>query len=138
MVKCRGKLKVNDMSRSKKSRSLKRVTGGNKKTGSKERMKLENKQRKAKKKEENPRKVVRQRSVYQQHLDSNSSVKTQHAGKKAETKSAPVKESKLKILAPANESIEEEPVIALDTAPQESTESSLWDQLEAPQNNDIF
>ena len=125
------------MSRSKKSRSLKRVTGGNKKTGSKERMKLETKQRKAKKKAENPRKVTRQRSVYQQHMDQSNQVEVLHVSKKVNTGNAKIIESKLKA-APAFTKAEVEPVQTIESAPQEQTEDSLWEQLEAPKNNDIF
>ncbi|WP_396586276.1 hypothetical protein [Bermanella sp. R86510] len=114
------------MSRKKKTRSLKRVTGGIK-TGSKERMKLENKQRKAKKKAANPRKVERPRSVYQRFLDENNLVEPQHMAKKP----APVKAEKAK-----QEDVqvqEQQKTSYNDEAPQ-----NLWDQLERPKQSDTF
>lgn len=109
------------MSRLKKSRSLKRVTGGVK-TGSKERTKLENKQRKAKQKAANPVKQNRQRSVYQKFLDENDVVEKQQPAKAKPTKEAEVIET-----------------LAVEKAhePAEQTES-LWDQLEKPQDNNTF
>lgn len=111
------------MSRVKKSRSLKRVTGGVK-TGTKERTKLERKQRKAKQQAANPVKKNRQRSVYQRFLDENNLVETQHAAKpKAQTQSAqePVFE-------------QEQPRVSQKPVEKES----LWDQLEKPKNTDTF
>lgn len=107
------------MSRVKKSRSLKRVTGGVK-TGSKERTKLENKQRKAKHKAANPFKANRQRSVYQKFVDDNGIVEKQHVAK-------PVKVEEIAAPSPVQKAYE----------PKEKTES-LWDQLEKPTNNDTF
>lgn len=109
------------MSRVKKSRSLKRVTGGVK-TGSKERTKLENKQRKAKKKAALPSKTGRQRSVYQKFLDDNNLIEKQHVSK-------PVKDMSV-------ETIE----VAAPSKPERIIERSenLWDQLEKPTSNDIF
>lgn len=109
------------MSRVKKSRSLKRVTGGVK-TGSKERTKLENKQRKAKKKSAQPSKTGRQRSVYQKFLDDNNLIEKQHVSK-------PVK--------PVIEVTTEETVTAKPERTRERSEN-LWDQLEKPTSNDIF
>lgn len=117
------------MSRLKKSRSLKRVTGGVK-TGSKERTKLENKQRKAKQKAANPMKGNRQRSVYQKFLDENEIVEKQHAAKPTAVKEvATVIKAKTK----ANTNTVEHKSVE----PTENTES-LWDQLEKPTNNDTF
>lgn len=110
------------MSRTKKSRSLKRVTGGVK-TGSKERTKLENKQRKAKKKANNAvKKPSRQRSVYQKFLDDNNLVEQQHVNKPQ---------------APEviEEVIEEEVV---EEPSKKSDKDDIWEQLENPNNNDIF
>ena len=111
------------MSRTKKSRSLKRVTGGVK-TGSKERTKLENKQRKAKKKASSTsKKPSRQKSVYQKFLDENDLVEQQHVSKPApvEAEEAP---------------LQEEPEME---APRKSASDDMWEQLENPdKNNDIF
>ncbi len=123
------------MSRKKKSRSLKNNHSGVK-TGTKERMKLETKQRKAAKKAANPRKVSRQRSVYQQHMDQSGQVEAQHVEARSPTAQPPVKApvksftEKAKTPAPslAREQIIEKPAEPVD----------LWDQLESPQNNDIF
>lgn len=110
------------MSRQKKSRSLKRVTGGVK-TGTKEKMKLVNKARKAQKKADNPRKINRQRSVYQKLLDEKGLVETQHVQKTAPaTTIEPVSKPKQ------------------DTTPKapEKKKDDLWSQLEQPTGNDIF
>jgi len=124
------------MSRRKKSRSLKNNHSGVK-TGSKERMKIETKQRKAAKKAANPRKVTRQRSVYQQHMDNSGLVEAQHVDAPKPSQSQPmvkklsahqlqqVAETKA---SPVVEAIVEPEVQAVD----------LWDQLESPQNADIF
>ena len=109
------------MSRLKKSRSLKRVTGGVK-TGSKERTKLENKQRKAKQKAANPMKSNRQRSVYQKFIDENGIVEKQHAPKAAKVQ----------------EIVTEAKIIERTVHQPTETTESLWDQLEKPQNNDTF
>ena len=144
MLECAAELKVLNMSRLKKSRSLKRVTGGVK-TGSKERTKLENKQRKAKKKAANPRKSNRQRSVYQQFLDDNNGVEPQHAQQApaAAIISKPAKAAPA-AKAPIAKTLSEKPK-ALKTETIESSEPSaastdedLWAQLENPTNNDTF
>ncbi len=140
------------MSRSKKTRSLKSNHGGLK-TGSKERTKLESKQRKASKKLANPRKVTRQRSVYQQHLDSNNLVEDQH-GKKAKLQIESTDNTHS--VAPQNNVAKpskhtsrfEKPSLITtenqknNTAPNvidsQPSEADLWDQLEQPQENDIF
>jgi len=109
------------MSRVKKSRSLKRVTGGVK-TGTKERTKLERKQRKAKQKAANPVKKNRQRSVYQQFLDDNNLIEKQHVDKPTQE---PV----------VNDSTEQSETKSYSQAPKKE---SLWDQLEKPQNTDTF
>ncbi len=120
------------MSRSKKSRSLKRNHSGFK-TGSKERTKLESKQRKAKKKLANPRAVTRQRSVYQQHLDNSGLVEAQHVDlKTTTTKSVPV----AKLLSPEKTKLKPAPIEVTES--EEPQKVSLWDQLESPQNNDTF
>jgi len=118
------------MSRVKKSRSLKRVTGGVK-TGSKERTKLENKQRKAKQKAANPVKTNRQRSVYQKFLDENAQVDKQHANKAVKTQEAPKVANTPVAVAPKNVTTKEEPQA-------QQTSDSLWDQLEQPTNNNTF
>jgi len=110
------------MSRVKKSRSLKRVTGGVK-TGTKERTKLERKQRKAKQKAANPVKKTRQRSVYQQFLDDNNLVETQHVSKPAK---------------PAVEAQNNTPEPSNFAQPETNKKESLWDQLENPKNSDTF
>lgn len=109
------------MSRLRKSRSLKRVTGGVK-TGSKERTKLENKQRKAKQKAANPVKSNRQRSVYQRYLDENELVEKQHVTITKTANAPAVKTEDVK--RPVYQAKEEN--------------ESLWDQLEKPTNNDTF
>lgn len=118
------------MSRLKKSRSLKRVTGGVK-TGSKERTKLENKQRKAKKKADNPRKNNRQRSVYQKFLDDNNMVEKQHVQK---TVSQPEELQESVILETEAKS---DYASKRDTDRQDK-DSDLWSQLENPNQNDTF
>ena len=114
------------MSRVKKSRSLKRITGGQK-TGSKERMKLETKQRKAKKKAANPRVVVRQRSIYQKLEDE----KKASAGQKS-----PVKKLSPIFQAPAFEPELKKIEIAAEI--ETENEDNLWDMLEQPQNTNTF
>ena len=110
------------MSRVKKSRSMKRVTGGVK-TGSKERTKLERKRRKETKKAANPRKSSRQKSVYQRYLDDNGIVDTAHATKP----SAPaVEEQAINPSAP----------VAAPEKPEK--EESLWDMLEKPAKQDTY
>ena len=126
------------MSRLKKSRSLKRVTGGVK-TGSKERTKLESKQRKAKKKADNPRKSNRQRSVYQKFLDDNNMVEKQHVQKPA-TQSEEVQED-LVIEAEAQSEYVSSPLTdTKDSADAKAKDSDkdLWSQLENPNQNDTF
>ena len=115
------------MSRVKKSRSLKRVTGGVK-TGSKERTKLENKQRKAKKKAANPaKKSGRQRSVYQKFLDDNGLIEQQHVAKPE----APEESN----LPPEEETPPQE--VQKSTA-RPNQEEDMWEQLENPGKNDIY
>lgn len=109
------------MSRVKKSRSMKRVTGGVK-TGSKERTKLERKRRKDAKKVANPRKQSRQKSVYQRYIDDKGIVDQTHAAKPV---SEPV-EAPLEETAPAVET--EKP----------KKEENLWDMLEKPASKDTF
>lgn len=110
------------MSRVKKSRSLKRVSGGVK-TGTKERTKLERKQRKAKQKAANPVKKTRQRSVYQQFLDDNNLTEQQHVAKPSEPVTESVKDNQQDLPKPESKQPKNE---------------SLWDQLEKPQNSDTF
>ncbi len=123
------------MSRVKKSRSLKRVTGGVK-TGSKERTKLENKQRKAKQKAAKPFKPTRQRSVYQQFMDENNLVEKQQANNSVKSansnQQAPVK----KALKPKKEAVA--PVQQQVAIKSQENANDLWDQLEQPTNNDTF
>lgn len=112
------------MSRIKKSRSMKRVTGGVK-TGSKERTKLEKKQRKAAKSKHAQDK--RQKSVYQKFLDDNNLVEQQHVQKQPNpSEDLPEIDSDL-------EETEEQHERAREEKPQ-----SLWEQLERPQNKDTF
>ncbi len=123
------------MSRRKKSRSLKNNHSGVK-TGSKERMKIETKQRKAAKKAANPRKVTRQRSVYQQHMDNSGQVEDQHVNAPKPAQSLPAvkkfaisqQKAPKPMVSPVIETPVEKEVQAVD----------LWDQLESPQNADIF
>lgn len=123
------------MSRVKKSRSLKRVTGGVK-TGSKERTKLENKQRKAKQKAAKPFKPTRQRSVYQQFMDENNLVEKQQANNSVKSansnQQAPVK----KAFKPKKEAVA--PVQQQVAIKSQENANDLWDQLEQPTNNDTF
>ena len=123
------------MSRVKKSRSLKRVTGGVK-TGSKERTKLEHKQRKAKQKAAKPFKPTRQRSVYQQFMDENNLVEKQQANNSVKSansnQQAPVK----KALKPKKEAVA--PVQQQVAIKSQENANDLWDQLEQPTNNDTF
>jgi hypothetical protein len=133
------------MSRRKKSRSLKNNHSGLK-TGSKERMKIESKQRKAAKKEANPRKVNRQRSVYQQQLDKSGHVESQHVGAKAPTAIQAVIKKTLptsidSMPATAIKRSKPKPAPVLTPAPQETetlVSEDPWDLLESPQNKDIF
>lgn len=112
------------MSRVKKSRSLKRVTGGVK-TGTKERTKIERKRRKDAKKAANPRKNSRQKSVYQRYLDDNGIVDQSHAEKAASTPE------------PNQQTME---AVKSQPAPKEKSEKedSLWDMLEKPTQHDTF
>lgn len=124
------------MSRNKKSRSLKRVTGGVK-TGSKERTKLENKQNKARKKASSMTgKVKRQRSVYQKMLDENASTKQDQPKKAAPKPDQEVVEPEVTEAAaptPIKESAKED---TLETP--EQSDDDLWDQLENPGETDTF
>lgn len=123
------------MSRVKKSRSLKRVSGGTK-TGTKERMKLETKQRKAKKKAANPRLVVRQRSVFQKLEDE----KKTPIGQKASVKKA----NPTLLQAPITpdflvQTLTLKPEIKIIEIETETySEEDLWDQLEQPKNSNTF
>lgn len=107
------------MTRRKKTRSLKSVTGGVK-TGTKERTKQERKQRKEAKKAANPRKDTRKRSVYQKYLDENGIVDRSHA--------APQPSKRTEAVEPA----QTEPV---KQEKPKSTEENLWDMLENPNNH---
>lgn len=122
------------MSRSKKSRSLKRVTGGVK-TGSKERTKLENKQRKAKKKADNPRKDSRQRSVYQRFLDDNNMVEKQHVQKPVAQPEEIQENVVLETVEQSEYSSNRD--TRSDQKPQDG-DKDLWSQLENPNQNDTF
>lgn len=123
------------MSRNKKSRSLKRVTGGVK-TGSKERTKLENKQNKARKKANSKTsKPQRQRSVYQKMLDDKQPEGATKEPKKTQAiaTSETEQQNALEPIEPT--SIEK---AALDTSietPETTSEDDLWDQLENPDNS---
>jgi len=124
------------MSRRKKSRSLKNNHSGVK-TGSKERMKLETKQRKAAKKAANPRKVTRQRSVYQQLMDKNGQVETQHVNALKPSQDQPaVKKLIISQQKPAPKPMAS-PIKETPVEPEVQAED-LWGQLESPQNADIF
>lgn len=118
------------MSRVKKSRSLKRVTGGQK-TGSKERMKLETKQRKAKKKAANPRAVVRQRSVFQKLEDEKKALLA---------KGTQPQKIKATPLAPASAVTPQLEIKKIEIVADIETdnEDNLWDMLEQPQNTNTF
>ena len=111
------------MSRSKKSRSLKRVNGGVK-TGTKERTKIERKRRKEAKKEANPRKNTRQKSQYQKFLDENNLVEKQHVAKPA--------------TQPEVKETQAEPVRETPKVRREPKEENLWDMLEKPNQTDTF
>jgi len=124
------------MSRRKKSRSLKNNHSGVK-TGSKERMKLETKQRKAAKKAANPRKVTRQRSVYQQLMDKNGQVEAQHVNALKPSQDQPaVKKLIISQQKPAPKPMAS-PIKETPVEPEVQAED-LWGQLESPQNADIF
>ncbi len=126
------------MSRKKKSRSLKNNHSGVK-TGSKERMKIETKQRKAAKKAANPRKVTRQRSVYQQHMDNSGLVEGQHVDAPKPSQIQPVK--KMVVASPmkaARKPLAKPAFVPEPTVESEVQPKDLWDQLESPQNSDIF
>lgn len=103
---------------------MKRVTGGVK-TGSKERTKLEKKQRKAAKSKHVNTK--RQKSVYQRFLDDNNLIEQQHVQKH------PVGDKAIE----ATEADLEEDFEETEYTREEKPES-LWDQLERPQNKDTF
>ncbi|EAT13288.1 hypothetical protein HF888_07325 [Bermanella marisrubri] len=113
------------MSRKKKARSIKRIAGI--KTGTKERTKLENKQRKERKKAASKAKPTRQRSIFQQFLDKTQTVDPEFSGQpqkpRAEEEAVAV----------------EQPVATEhDRQADEPKEQSLWDQLERPKNTDTF
>ena len=120
------------MSRNKKSRSLKRVTGGVK-TGSKERTKLENKQNKARKKANSKTsKPQRQRSVYQKMLDDKQPEGTANTTKKPDIKTPQETEEIMTPESMETASTEEE---TLNTSNESISEDELWDQLENPDNS---
>ena len=104
--------------------------------GSKERTKLENKQRKAKQKAAKPFKPTRQRSVYQQFMDENNLVEKQQANNSVKSansnQQAPVK----KALKPKKEAVA--PVKQQVAIKSQENANDLWDQLEQPTNNDTF
>ena len=110
------------MSRVKKARSLKRVTGGVK-TGTKERTKIERKKRKEAKKTASPRKESRQKSVYQKYLDDNGIVDQSHKAKASKPAPEQAKETQ-----PAKP---EKPVVKQER-------DDLWDMLENPNLKDTF
>ena len=128
------------MSRNKKSRSLKRVTGGVK-TGTKERTKLENKQNKARKKAlTTTGKVKRQRSIYQKMVDENGSEEKQAPTKKVsrpqiDTEAPETTQITNRSARPAKD---EATKVTAVTDTDESLEDDLWDQLENPGESDTF
>lgn len=136
----RRKLKGTHMSRSKKSRSLKYANGGVK-TGSKERTKLESKQRKAKKLAANPRKVTRTRSVYQKAVDVETT-EEQQVQKRVPTDALDLSmahpttpKAKIKPEPQA----EDETLIEEERVEKEAeSEEDLWDLLENPSNTNTF
>jgi len=133
------------MSRNKKSRSLKRVTGGVK-TGTKERTKLENKQKKARKKATSVMvKDKRQRSVYQKMVDENNATKDNKPNQpKKVSKSTEADQAKIeeKVITPE---IEKAPKVVTNKDTElnsvDSTDASdedLWDQFENPNGSNTF
>lgn len=122
------------MSRNKKSRSLKRVTGGVK-TGTKERTKLENKQKKARKKASSvTAKDKRQRSVYQKMVDdqnSNTEKKSQKNTPKADSQIENIRE-------PAEPEDSAHTIASEPTITDKPDEDDLWDQFENPESSDTF
>jgi hypothetical protein len=146
------------MSRNKKSRSLKRVTGGVE-TGSKERTKLEKKQNKARKKAtSNIGKENRQRSVYQQAVDDEKSTKrkkgpaklppldlTALAPLKADAKKPHIKKNEQKedIQAsstpkPAKDKLVIDDIVIDNNNVAEMSDEDLFDLLENPGKSDNF
>lgn len=130
------------MSRSKKSRSLKYANGGVK-TGSKERTKLESKQRKAQKKAANPRKVDRVRSVYQKAVDV-AAIEELQIQRRAPTDRLdlsmaqpiiPRAEAKPELKAKA---AEEAPIEEESAEKEPESEEDLWDMLENPTSTNTF
>ena len=123
------------MSRNKKSRSLKRVTGGVK-TGSKERTKLENKQNKARKKANSKTsKPQRQRSVYQKMLDDKQAEGATKEPKKTQV-TATSETEQVNDLEPIEPTpIEENTLNTSIETPERASEDDLWDQLENPDNS---
>jgi hypothetical protein len=130
------------MSRNKKTRSLKRVTGGVE-TGSKERTKLEKKQNKARKKAtSNIGKENRQRSIYQQAVDDEKSTKR----KKGPAKLPPLDLSALK---PTKTDIKQDSqkekksvvindVVIDNNSDADMSDEDLFDLLENPGKSDTF
>lgn len=130
------------MSRNKKSRSLKRVTGGVK-TGSKERTKLENKQNKARKKAAGgvTAKQKRQRSIFQKALDQEKAETKKPSPKKTPETEESKQNNELEPLhAEASPAKEDTSSIDTDTVVDtpEQTEDDLWDQLENPNSSNTF
>ncbi|MFT6154625.1 MAG: hypothetical protein ACJAYK_002332 [Crocinitomicaceae bacterium] len=146
------------MSRNKKSRSLKRVTGGVE-TGSKERTKLEKKQNKARKKATaNIGKENRQRSVYQKAVDDEKSTKrkkgpaqlppldlTALSPKKADSKKSHAKqnspeEDKQPPMAskPEKDKLVFDDVVVDNNNEAEMSDEDLFDLLENPGKSDNF
>lgn len=123
------------MSRNKKSRSLKRVTGGVK-TGSKERTKLENKQNKARKKANSKTsKPQRQRSVYQKMLDDKQAEGATKEPKKTQVTATSETEQVSDLEPIETTPIEENALNTSIETPERASEDDLWDQLENPDNS---
>jgi CRISPR/Cas system-associated protein endoribonuclease Cas2 len=127
------------MSRNKKSRSLKRVTGGVK-TGTKERTKLENKQNKARKKAlTTTGKVKRQRSIYQKMVDENGTDEKQVAPKKTVTQQPDNTEIEASAETRRQTQVKEEaPITPAKSDIDTSSDEDLWDQLENPGESNTF
>jgi hypothetical protein len=139
------------MSRNKKTRSLKRVTGGVE-TGSKERTKLEKKQNKARKKATaNIGKENRQRSIYQQAVDDEKSTKRKKGPAKlppldlsalkptkADAKKVDVKPDSQKEKKSEKESVIIDDVVIDNNSDAEMSDEDLFDLLENPGKSDTF
>ena len=127
------------MSRSKKSRSLKRANGGVK-TGSKERTKLESKQRKAKKKAANPRKITRTRSVYQKAVDIET-IEEKQAKRRAPTDRLDLSMAQTtapKVQATPEPKVAQAPIKEESVESETESEEGLWDLLENPSSTNTF